>query len=201
MEIRMKRCTVSALLAAFLSFACAGADAQSPAPASGATPLEAIIADFARRTGRTFIIDPRVQAQVHLAGQRPEDLDYGELLTVLQTHGYAAVERGEQVLIVPDANVRQAASPIVADGQDYPDALFVTRVIRLQSVPASQLVPVLRPLLPQHAHLVAFPCTNALLIVDAFANVQRIERLARELDKGAPYTAPSCSPQQAAAEK
>ena len=54
-------------------------------------------------------------------------------------------------------------------------------------------MPLLRPLLPQVAHLVAMPCKNALLVTDTFASVKRIEQIARALDVGEPYTPPSCS--------
>jgi len=59
----------------------------------------------------------------------------------------------------------------------------VTHQVRLQPVPAAQLVPILRPLLPQAAHLAALPDQNALLIVDRFGNVKRVVALVRELDK------------------
>jgi general secretion pathway protein D len=66
-------------------------------------------------------------------------------------------------------------------------------------MPAAQLVPLLRPLLPQQAHLVAVPCTNVLLIADTFGNVQRIEKLVRVLDvAGEPYKPEKCGIQAAA---
>ena len=46
----------------------------------------------------------------------------------------------------------------------------------------AQLVPILRPLLPQAAGLAAFPQTNSLVIVDRFANLRRIEGLIKALD-------------------
>jgi hypothetical protein len=39
-------------------------------------------------------------------------------------------------------------------------------------------------MLPQQAHLAAFPQTNTLIMVDSYANVQRIKALVEELDKG-----------------
>ena len=74
----------------------------------------------------------------------------------------------------------------------HPEAEYVTKTFTLKNVPAAQLVPILRPLLPQQGHLVAFPCTNMLMIVDTFGNVQRIEKLVQSLDVGGPYTPPAC---------
>jgi len=59
-------------------------------------------------------------------------------------------------------------------------------------VPAAQLVPILRPLLPQYAHLAALPYENTLLIVDRYANVKRIEAIVKALDVGTPYKPEKC---------
>jgi general secretion pathway protein D len=51
---------------------------------------------------------------------------------------------------------------------------------------ASHAVPVLRPLMPQAAHLAAFPQSNSLLISDHAANARRILDMAERLDRAAP---------------
>jgi general secretion pathway protein D len=111
---------------------------------------------------------------------------------VLQVHGFAVVEHGDVVRVIPEANIRQQPVPYVTGKESHPDAAYVTRTITLKNVPAAQLVPILRPMLPMQGHLVAFPCTNMLMIVDTFANVQRIEKVVRTLDVGTPYTPPAC---------
>jgi general secretion pathway protein D len=151
-----------------------------------------LITAAAKRSGKTFIIDPRVQGEALVIGADPAKLDYPALLSVLQVHGIAMVERGDVVRVIPDANVRQQPLPIVTGKQSHADAEFVTRMVTVKNVPAAQLVPILRPLLPQVGHLVAFPCTNMLMIVDTFGNVQRIEKLVQSLDVGGPFTPPKC---------
>jgi len=59
-------------------------------------------------------------------------------------------------------------------------------------MPASMLVPVLRPLLPQQAHMVAMPCTNTLLLVDTFANVKRVEKIVSAMDTGEAFKPEKC---------
>jgi type II secretory pathway component GspD/PulD (secretin) len=78
-----------------------------------------------------------------------------------------------------------------------PDAEFVSKIITVKSVPAAQLVPILRPLLPQAGHLVALPCANKLIIVDTFANIRRIQSIIDALDVGEPYATEKCSPHEA----
>jgi general secretion pathway protein D len=167
---------------------------EEPAPAmAGAVPLERVIAAVAKRTGKKFIVDPRVRAQVTVVGQEATSIDYATLLSILQVHGFATVEQGGHVRVIPDANIRQQALPLVSGKESYADGEYVNKIIMLKNVAAAQLVPILRPLLPQHAHLVAMPCKNALLVTDVFASVKRIEQIARALDVGEPYTPPACS--------
>jgi general secretion pathway protein D len=118
------------------------------------------------------------------------------LLLILRIHGFSAVEQGGYVQVIPDANVRQMPLPLATGKESYSDAEYVNRVIVVKNSPAVQFVPLLRPLLPQYAHLVAFPCKNALLLVDSFANVKRIEQIVRALDVGEPYTPPACEPEK-----
>ncbi len=170
-----------------------GAQGETSAtPREGAVPVETLIEAVAKRTRKTFIVDPRVQGEAVLIGRDPAELDYAELLSVLQVHGFAVVARGNLVRVIPEASVRQQPVAIVVGKEARPDAEYVTKTFTLKNVPAAQLVPILRPLLPQQGHLVAFPCTNMLMIVDTFGNVQRIEKLVQSLDVGAPYTPPAC---------
>jgi general secretion pathway protein D len=189
---RMSIAAAVALLS-IAAAACAGAqnDASSP-PREGGVSVVKLIEAVAKRTGKTFIIDPRVQGEALLIGIDPAKIDYAELLSVLQVHGFAVVARGDVVRVIPDLIVRQQPLSIVTGGQAHPDAEFVNKTLTLKNVPAVQLVPILRPLVPMAGHLVAFPCTNMLMIVDTFGNVQRIEKLVQTLDVGGPYTPPKC---------
>lgn len=79
----------------------------SGAPTQGGVPIDQLIANATKKTGKKFIVDPRVHGNVVLIGGNPSDLTYSEFLSVLEVYGYAAVEDGKLVRIVPDANLRQ----------------------------------------------------------------------------------------------
>jgi general secretion pathway protein D len=174
---------------AYLASPCAGAQSNS---AAGGVSVEQLVAAVAKRTGKKFIIDPRVRAEVSVVGQEVTSVDYATMLLILHIHGFSAVEQGGYVQVIPDANVRQMPLPLLTAKESYADGEFVNRIIVVNNAPAVQFVPILRPLLPQYAHLVAFPCKNALLIVDSYANVKRIEQIVRALDVGQAYTPPAC---------
>lgn len=191
--------TLATAVIAALAFTPLAATAQSVEAAEKKTPISTVIAAIAKRTGKKFVVDPRVGGDVLLVQEDPGALTYEDFLMLLRVHGFAAVANGNYVSVVPDANVRHMPLPQAGD-EKHPVAEYVTKIVSVKSVPAATLVPVLRPLLPQQAHLVAIVCTNDLLIVDTFGNVQRLEKLIRSLDRGEPYV-PTCASAEPAREK
>jgi general secretion pathway protein D len=171
----------------FLAIAAAAASAQQPAPAPAPPQgqgIEELIAEVARSSGKEFLVDPRVRALV-LAVPALEDPSYETLLAVLRLHGYIAVEIGGKVNILPDANARSMPTRLVQrDDSSIPDDEVITRVITVPGNNAANLVPILRPLLPQSAHLAALvegDENKKLIVVDTYANVRRITELVRTL--------------------
>ena len=161
-------------------------------------PIEELISAVAKKTGKQFMVDPRVRARVTLIGQELGTFDYPDLVAVLRMHGFASFENSGYVNVMPDASARQWPVPIVSGRESLPDASVVTRVIAVKSISAAQLVPVLRPMIPQYGHLVAYPCRNTLILVDTFANVKRIEKIVESMDVGEPYKSPLCASEQGA---
>jgi type II secretory pathway component GspD/PulD (secretin) len=166
-------------------------DAAPEAQGAG-VPILTLLRDVAEKTGKKIIVDSRVHGNVQLIGEEAGNVTYSELLAILQVQGFTAVEIGGFVRVIPEAIVRQSALPLIAGSATYPDAQYVAAVIPVRKVPAARLVPILRPLLPQQAHLAASVCSNALIMVDTFANIRRIESLIAALDTGDPYKADRC---------
>jgi general secretion pathway protein D len=135
-------------------------------------------------TGRNFIIDPRVNAKVTMLSSTPMSAEafYEAFLSILQVHGYVAVTTGDLIKIVPDATARQYAGPLGAGSAAGADDI-ITQVVEVQNVGAAQLVPILRPLIPQYGHLAAHPGSNMLIISDRAANVTRMMTIIRRIDQ------------------
>jgi general secretion pathway protein D len=192
------RRTIASLALALLLFSPGAARSQASEPSSGTDesgiPIHDVITVVAKKTGKRFMVDPRVRARVTVIGQDLGTFDYSDLLAVLRMHGYTAVENGGYVNVLPDAVARQLPVPLVTGRESAPEAAVVTKVIAVKSVSAAQLVPVLRPMIPQYSHLVAYPCRNTLIIVDTFANVKRIEKVIQTFDVGEPYKPEVCAP-------
>ena len=147
--------------------------------------IRSFIETVAEATGRNFIVDPRVKAKVTVVSARSMNREevYQVFLSVLQVHGYAAVKVGEVIKILPDVNAKQG--PVATGGgstQVNGDEL-VTRVIPIKNVPAAQMVPILRPLVPQQGHLAAYPNSNVLVVSDRAANIQRLISIINRIDR------------------
>ena len=146
--------------------------------------IRQIIEAVGEVTQKNFIIDPRVSAKVTMLSSTPMSPEafYEAFLSILQVHGYIAIPSGDLIKIVPDATARQYAGPIGTQGAAGADNI-VTQVIQVQNVGAAQLVPILRPLIPQYGHLAAHPGSNMLIISDRAANVARMMTIIRRIDQ------------------
>jgi len=145
--------------------------------------LSQLLERVARSSNKQFIVDPRIPQQIFLGGVRAEDVSYPILLAILRNHGVAAATIEGRVNLVPDSNVRSLPVPSVnSDDAKIPDEEFVQRVITTSTVDTAGLVPILRPLLPQSAHLAAMP-PNKLIVLDRYANVKRISEIVKALDR------------------
>ncbi len=139
-------------------------------------------------TGRNFIVAPGVHAQVTwLSGpgtsMTPEQF-YQGFLSVLQVHGLIAVPSGNIIKVLPDTNMRQFPADDLPNRVSASSDEVVTQVITVSNVNAVQLVPVLRPLMPQNAQLQAVTGANMLVISDRAANVNRMMRIIARIDQG-----------------
>lgn len=146
--------------------------------------IRALISTVSKFTGKNFVIDPRVKAKVTIVSAKTmtEKEVYEVFLSILQVHGYAAVPVGNIIKIVPQVNAKQGPLPVVKHGSNKGDSL-ITRVVTLDHVPASQLVPILRPLVPQQGHLAAYNPTNTLIITDHAANIRRLSQIISSIDR------------------
>lgn len=178
------------LLSAFAANAQVSPTSDTAPP--GTVPIASLIATVAKNTGRKFVLDPRTRAEVTLIGEEPSSVTYDELLTILGTYGFVAVDSGGYVQVLPDAYTRQEPLPFVSGNEKLPDSESVTAVLHVRSIPAGWLVPILRPMVPQWGHLAAMVCSNDLIIVDRFASVRRMETVIKAMDTGAPIKVPGC---------
>lgn len=139
-------------------------------------------------TGKSFIIDPRIEGRVNVVSRKPMDADevYQVFESVLRINGYAAVSSGNVIKIVPEAVARQDGDARGTRIQG-PDTLE-TRVIALRHVSAQELLPILQQLVPQSGTVQAHGTSNSLVVADRRGNIDRIEQIIRRIDQAGDTT-------------
>ncbi len=145
--------------------------------------LTAFINEVADITGKNFAVDPRVRGNVTVISNKALNKNevYDLFLGVLNVNGVVAIPSGNAIKLVPDSNVKSSGIPYDARHRASGDQV-VTRVIWLENTNANDLIPALRPLMPQFAHLSAVGGTNALIVSDRASNIYQLETIIRNLD-------------------
>lgn len=145
--------------------------------------LTAFINEVADITGKNFAVDPRVRGNVTVISNKALNKAevYDLFLGVLNVNGVVAVPSGNTIRLVPDSNVKNSGVPYDPSRHARGDQV-VTRVIWLENTNPNDLIPALRPLMPQFAHLAAIQGTNALIVSDRASNIYQLETLIRNLD-------------------
>lgn len=146
--------------------------------------IRAVIAEVSRVTGKNFIIDPRVQGKISIISTTPisnREL-YQVFLSVLQVSGYAAIPNGDVVKIIPNIDAK-TQSPDLGHGPYNPrgDDMMVA-VVPVHYVPAEQLVPVLRPLMPQWSSISAYAPSNMLILSGRANNIKSLANIIKQVD-------------------
>lgn len=169
--------------------------------------IPTLIETVSRITGKSFVVDPRVKGRVTVITSQDisDDELYETFLSILQVHGFSAVPSGANLIkIVPSNQAKQQPVPLVDDnGQKTSSRAYskpskkaakvkktnpkadelITRVIRVEHVPAAMLVPILRPLVPSTGQLQAYGPSNTIVISDRAANINRLIGIIKRMDR------------------
>lgn len=151
--------------------------------------IRAFIADAARVTGRTFVVDGRVQGRVTVVTERPlSRAEYFEIfLSTLRANGMIAIP-------LPNGSYRiqpvdgAASQPSRIGTRGAQANQLVTEVMRLRHIDATQAIETLRPLVSTQGSVTANRNANSLVVVDFADNVRRIRALVASIDRDASAT-------------
>ena len=151
------------------------------------TDIRELIQFVSDATGTTIVVDPAVKGKVRVISSNPVSADelYELFLSVLDVHGYTAVRSGDIVRVIPAKDARSAPLDVSDDRSSSTSDEYMTQVIRLENISAAKLIPVLRPLVPQQAHMAAYAPSNAIIISDVSANIDKIRDIIERMDKSA----------------
>ncbi len=182
---RLLKASVLAAAIAMVSPVLAASPAEEPTWKINMKEAEIrqLIEQVADITGDSFVVDPRVKGKVTVISDT--NMNQQAILqmfeSVLKVHNFSSVRTGSMVKIVPTQGAKQDSVPLEAP--DGASDKIITQVIPVTYASATELVPILRPLIPQYGHLAAVTSSNALIISDHSVNVQRMVDIVKRIDK------------------
>ena len=171
------------ILAPLLALAVAGPIAAQTTMNVRDADVRAFIADAARVTGRTFIIDSRVQGKVTVVTDRPlSRSEYFEVfLSTLRANGLIAVPTSNGAFrIQPIDNAASQPSRVGTNGAARNS--LVTEIVRLRAIDAASAVDTVRGLVSTQGSVTANRGGNSVVIVDFADNVRRVREVLRRID-------------------
>ncbi len=144
-----------------------------------------VINEVSQETGKNFVVDPRVTGKISLVSSKPlrKDQVYSVFLSVLELLGYSAIPSGSVVKIVPNMESGEMATRVATSMTPGHGDEVVVRVIPLNNVSATQLIPVLRPLMPQWSNISAYTPGNVLILLGRADNLRRMAEIIRDVDQ------------------
>lgn len=145
--------------------------------------ISELVKFVADKTGLTIVVDPQVKGKVKVISSKAVDEEelYALFLSILEVHGFAAVKSGDVLRVVPTKDARSLPVP-TSGGKG---AEIVTRVMHLKNVAAAKLIPILRPMVPQQAHMAAYAPSNSIIISDTAQNIARLHEVIQGMDRSA----------------
>ncbi|HSB97486.1 MAG TPA: type II secretion system secretin GspD [Spongiibacteraceae bacterium] len=159
----------------------------SQAPADNITinmrdaDIRTLIQWISDQTGKNMVVHRDVQGKVTVLSAKPVSREeaYKVFLSVLQIHGFAAIETPEAVKIVPANIATQGGLPYRSKNDDD----MVVQVFKANNISASELAQMLKPLASKEAIINADASSNMLLIADHANSVEQLQNLMQKMDR------------------
>jgi len=146
-----------------------------------------VINEVSQETGKNFAVDPRVSGKITLVSSKPLQKHevYQVFLSVLGLLGYSAIPNGNVIKIVPNMESGENATRLATNEKPGKGDEVVVRVIPLSNISATQLIPILRPMLPQWSNVASYAPGNILVLLGRASNIERIVNVIQEVDSAA----------------
>ncbi len=150
--------------------------------------LRDLIRFVSRIMGKNFVYDEAVvKGRVTILS--PRSLTKNEVFrafeSVLTYHGFSIMATPEALKIVRAADAKGMAVETLDRAKLMklsPEEKITTLVYPLEYLDSNTMVGVLRPLISRDGYLVSVPSANALIMIDTFANLQRLKTVISGID-------------------
>ncbi len=146
--------------------------------------IEAVANTLAALNGKQVVVDPRVKGTITLVtkGAVSPTAALTQFLSALRVLGFTMVEVGGLYKVVPEADAKLQGGGVSAGPAPSGGSQILTQIFKLNYESASNLVPVLRPLISPNNTINVNTGTNSLVITDYADNLHRLGRIIAALD-------------------
>ena len=148
--------------------------------------VQDLIQTISEITGQNFILDESVKGKkvtVIAPGGFKKENAMRLFETILSLNGFSVVKKDGTNIIVPKRDIKITSIPTefgteLGESSDS----FITRLIQLKNIQASEAANILKPLISREGDIVVYPATNTLIIVETVDNLNRILKIIENLD-------------------
>jgi general secretion pathway protein D len=161
--------------------------------------IKDVIKDFAEKTGRNFLIDPKISGKITIIAPKPVSIDeaYEAFLAALDASGFTTVVearfskgkfKGKPMLtrILSAADAKTEPLELYKGAYTPRSANLITRLIQVENIPVDEISKVIQKWVSSAGDLLAYAPSNTLILTDSANNIRRIVELINELDISAP---------------
>lgn len=144
-----------------------------------------VVKAIGQLTGKNFIIDPGVRGKISIIAPSKVTVAeaYKAFLAALAINGFTVVPYGKFLKVKASRNAQRDAIETYT-GEYAPNSdIYITRIIHLKHISAEEVNKRLRVLPSKDGEMTPYEPTNSLIITDYGANVERMTKIIRELDR------------------
>ncbi len=148
-------------------------------------PLIQVIRWAADLTDKNIIVHENAKSKkiTVIAGEPMTKQEaYEAFLSVLQVNGFAVVETEGALKIFPSQVAKTNAVPLLEDAEGAAEDDLVIHIVKVNNVAAPQLSNIIKPLIPNTAHIMPHANTNILIVAARVKNIEQILKLVEQID-------------------
>lgn len=144
-----------------------------------------VIKAIGQLTGKNFIIDPGVRGKISIiAPSKVTTAEaYKAFLAALAINGFTVVPYGKFLKVKASRNAQRDSIETYTGAYAPTSDIYITRIIHLKHISAEEVNKRLRVLPSKDGEMTPYEPTNSLLITDYGANVERMVKIIKELDR------------------
>lgn len=136
-------------------------------------------------TGKNFIIDNKVRGKISIISPGAISIKeaYDVFESVLEIHGYAAVNSGKLVKVIPSkmANQKNIVTKLKREALDVNDHV-ITQLIPLKYANPAEIKKLFSPLVSKNSSILSYGPTNLLIVTDLSSNIHRLLKILDAID-------------------